>query len=144
MNSSLLTIITTIAEIGALGGLLWQLMLSRRETKARFMIEVYNDHEDKLNRTLDDGKRLKSYADKRGIGSIEARKRILATIDINDAFKNYMIYRGRLVSGDLGEKFLIDVQGALSRPENEERWRQTKHQYPKDFQNFIESATKEN
>ncbi len=139
MNSSLLTIITTLAEIGALGGLLWQLILSRRETKARFMIEVYNDHEDKLNRTLEDRTRLGAYAKKRGITRRQARDKILATIDINDAFKNYMIYKGKLVGGELGEKFALDIKGVISRPKVSEIWKQIKEFYPKGFQIFVDS-----
>lgn len=139
MNSSLLTVITTIAEVGALLGLLWQLQLSRRESKTRFMIEVYNNQEDKLNRTLDDDLRLDVYARKREINRKQARERILATIDINDAFKNYMIYKGKLVGDDLGEKFALDIKGAVSWPEVSEVWSQIRNFYPKDFQSFIDS-----
>ena len=114
MNSSFLTVITTIAEVGALGGLLWQLVLSRQESKARFMIDVYNDQEEKLNRTLDDDSRLDIYARKRGISREQAKEKILATIDINDAFKNYVIYTEKLVGSDLGEKFAMDIKGVIS------------------------------
>jgi len=139
MNSSLLTIITTIAEAGALGGLLWQLILSRRESKARFMIDVYNDQEEKLNKTLADDSRLDIYAKKRGITRAEAKEKILATIDINDAFKNYVIYTEKLVGSDLGEKFAMDIKGVISRPQVNEIWTQIKNFYPIDFQIFVES-----
>ncbi len=141
MNSSLLTTITTIAEVGALLGLLWQLLLGRRESKARFMIEVYNDHEDKLNRTLEDRTRLEAYARKRGITRGQARDKILATIDINDAFKNYMIYKGKLVGIDLGQRFMIDVGDLFEQEQIQNRWNEIKQLYPKDFQDFIDSKS---
>lgn len=139
MNSSLLTVITTMAEVGALIGLLWQLVLSRRESRTRFTIDVYNNQEDKLNRTLNDDLRLDIYARKRGISRKQAEERILATIDINDAFKNYMIYKGRLVGDDLGERFTKDIIDLFEQEEVSKRWAQIKDLYPKDFQNFIET-----
>lgn len=141
MTSSFLTAITTIAEVGALLGLLWQLILGRRESKARFMIEVYNDHEDKLNRTLEDRTRLGAYARKRGITRGQARDKILATIDINDAFKNYMIYKGKLVGIDLGQRFMIDVGDLFEQEQIQNRWNEIKQLYPKDFQDFIDSKS---
>lgn len=137
MNSSLLTIITTIAEVGALAGLLWQLILNRRESRVRFLISVYEGHEDKLNRTLDDGKRLKSYADRRGIGINEARQRIMATIDINDAYVAYLIHKHNLVSDNASDKYLEDVKGLFMKDDIKQRWQMTKNQYSTEFRDFI-------
>jgi hypothetical protein len=139
MNSSLLTVITTIAEVGALAGLLWQLIQNRRESKTRFMIGVYGDLEDKLNRTIDDKARLKVYAGKRGISLKQAKERILATIDINDAFKNYLILKGKLIDKESGENFKLDAKELFKTELIENNWGKVKKFYPKDFQDFIDS-----
>lgn len=109
------------------------------DSRVRFLIGGYEGQEDKLNRTHDDGKRLKAYADKRGIGSNEARKRILATIDINDAFKNYMIFKGKMVDKESGSKFSLDAKELFKTVLIQNNWGQMKRFYPKDFQDFIDS-----